>query len=147
MRKINRDIVGAFIFSKDNKVLLGNAGVYEASWSVPGGGVEEGETKKQACIREILEETGIDVSKEKMEKLDFTQTGESEKTLRDTGERVLVKMTFDDWKVTLRQNATDVVIRTDDDFVNARWFSAEEIKAADNISKPTLAMLREIKFV
>jgi len=31
-------------------------------WEVPGGGTMAGETSKQAVVREVLEETGIDVS-------------------------------------------------------------------------------------
>ena len=65
MRTIHRDIVGGFIFSKDNKVLLGKnrqGGVYEGSYVVPGGGVDEGESQYQALRREMQEETGIDIT-------------------------------------------------------------------------------------
>ena len=31
-------------------------------WEVPGGGVRAGEESKEACIREVTEETGLDVS-------------------------------------------------------------------------------------
>ena len=31
-------------------------------WAFPGGKVEKGETKEEACIREVYEETGINVS-------------------------------------------------------------------------------------
>ncbi|MGY5880040.1 MAG: NUDIX domain-containing protein [Candidatus Thorarchaeota archaeon] len=32
----------------------------EGLWSIPGGGVETGETQKESVIREVLEETGIE---------------------------------------------------------------------------------------
>ena len=31
-------------------------------WSVPGGGIEEGESQEQAAIRETMEETGYHVT-------------------------------------------------------------------------------------
>jgi ADP-ribose pyrophosphatase YjhB (NUDIX family) len=35
---------------------------YGASWSIPGGRVEPGERIPDACVREVLEETGVPVS-------------------------------------------------------------------------------------
>ena len=31
-------------------------------WGLPGGHIEEGETPEQGCVRELMEETGIDLS-------------------------------------------------------------------------------------
>ena len=48
------------ILVENGKILLSyekNTGVYMS----PGGGLEEGETLKECCIREIREETGIEV--------------------------------------------------------------------------------------
>lgn len=98
---MTREIVGAFIFSNDDKVLLGHGAVYGDHWYVPGGGIEdqdkaptEAQTRRNALIREILEETGIDIRNETITQLPGVQTGQSEKVLRDSGERVLVEMTF-----------------------------------------------------
>jgi len=65
MRTIYRDIVGAFIFSKDGYTLHGKStrGTYDGCWIVPGGGIEDGESKEEAGNREILEEVGLDISK------------------------------------------------------------------------------------
>lgn len=35
---------------------------YKAGWDIPGGYVEPGETPRQACLREVKEELGIDAA-------------------------------------------------------------------------------------
>lgn len=56
--------VGAYAVLVDDagRILLAlwNEGARPA-WTVPGGGVEEGETPEQAAVREVREETGYDV--------------------------------------------------------------------------------------
>lgn len=82
MRTIQRDIAGALLFSNDGRVLIGKnvkGGVYEDLWVVPGGGIDEGETKEDAVKREILEEVGIDISDAVIEPVDLPQTGTAEK--------------------------------------------------------------------
>ena len=118
---MHRDIVSALIFSKDNKLFLGmkppkDGGVYPDCWHIPGGGIEKGENNVEALIREIREETGIDISQTKIALVNDQGTGTAEKTLRDTGERVVVKMTFFVYKVTLDQNSTDVNVQINDEF-------------------------------
>ena len=51
----------------------------EGLWSIPGGGVEIGETQKESVFREVLEETGIEC-----EVLDLVSTDDLI-TLDDTG--------------------------------------------------------------
>ena len=36
-------------------------------WMVPGGGIEEGESSLEAAVREVDEETGLDVQIEKLQ--------------------------------------------------------------------------------
>jgi 8-oxo-dGTP diphosphatase len=54
--------VGAVVLDGD-RVLLIKRGhePLKGQWSLPGGGVELGETLEQAIVREVREETGLDV--------------------------------------------------------------------------------------
>ena len=70
IRLINDDYLGHFkhlrhacrgIVVKDDKVLLSYE-TKENKYIIPGGGVEEGESYKECCERELLEETGMVVS-------------------------------------------------------------------------------------
>lgn len=142
MRTIYRDIVGGFIFSKDGKLLLGKnrkGGVYEGCFVVPGGGVDEGETNEAALEREMMEETGIDIRNARISLLGIS-TGEHEKTLRDTEERVLVKMAFHDYRIDLDVPAEAVQLRTEDDWAEAEWFSVGDLDDL-KLSRPTCTRL------
>jgi len=148
MRTITRDIVGGFIFSKDAKVLLGKnrkGGVYEGSYVVPAGGMDEGETKEQTLQREMLEETGLDVQAGEITQINVS-TGGHEKTLRESGERVFVEMTFYDYRVQLADNAADITVVAEDDWAEPHWFTAEEL-VGQNISVPTKKTLQKIGFL
>ena len=149
MRTIERNIVGAFIFSSDNKVLLGQSitgGVYPDQWVVPGGGIEDGETNLEAVIREVQEEVGIDISNAQIEEIEGVSAGQSEKTLRDSGERVLVDMTFYDYKVTLPSDSNDITLHFDDDFSKAEWFEASELSKI-KIGSATRKTLIKLGFI
>ena len=149
MRKIERDIVGSFIFSNDGYLLLGKSrkgGVYKDLWIVPGGGIEPGETELEAVCRETLEEVGIDITKWKIEKMDVSLSGESEKVLRDTGEKVLVHMQFYNYIVQAPDSHDDIHIQCEDDIVEAAWHPLQTLQDLD-MSPPTCETLKKLGFI
>ncbi|HFJ9272668.1 MULTISPECIES: NUDIX domain-containing protein [Bacillus cereus group] len=54
------------ILIEDEKVLLVKQKVANRDWSLPGGRVENGETLEEAMIREMREETGLEVKIKKL---------------------------------------------------------------------------------
>ncbi len=97
--------------------------------------MDEGETPKEAAIREIREEVGIDISSYDLELINDEQYGESEKTL-NTGERVYVKMHFNDFLVHIPKPAADIPFEASDDFEYAEWI------AIDNLQNQKLGYLK-----
>lgn len=143
MKTIQRDIVGAFIFSNDNKLLVGKGRVYQDYWIIPGGGIEKNETKIEALKRETKEETGIDIQTAKIEEIEGVLTGQSEKVLKETGEKVIVNMNFYNFKIILPQDSGSIKPVTEDDFSDAQWFDAKDLKNL-KLSPPTVTTLTKM---
>ncbi len=134
MRTIERDIVSAVVYSGDGKIFMamGNRATgtaYAGTWKIPGGGIDDGETAMQALEREMLEETGIDIRPYPIKLVVDDMTGEAEKTLRETGERVLAKMKFSTYTIQLDKPADEVHIRLDPhEFEEFKWIDPQELK-------------------
>jgi len=52
---------GAFIFNPHGQVLLIKTHKWKGKYAVPGGHIELGESMEKALIREVREETGLDI--------------------------------------------------------------------------------------
>lgn len=104
---------GAVVVDDDGRVLLVQRGhePERGRWTVPGGRLEEGESAAEAAVREVREETGLEV--EVHEEL-----------------WSLVKPVDDEREYEIRDFRASVVggeLRPGDDAPDARWFAPEEL--------------------
>jgi adenylate kinase family enzyme/8-oxo-dGTP pyrophosphatase MutT (NUDIX family) len=131
LREIDRPIAAVIIISGDNKILMGRkdpakGGVYAEAWHLPGGGVDDGESLEAAARREGLEEVGLDLTDQVLDRVPFIGQGETTKTL-ETGEKVWCTMTFNRFEVSLNELAVDIKVQPGDDFIELRWFDETEL--------------------
>ncbi|WP_433174643.1 NUDIX hydrolase [Actinoallomurus sp. CA-150999] len=107
--------VGAIVHDADGRLLVIQRGhpPGEGLWSLPGGRVEPGETDAAAVVREIAEETGLQVEPGPLiGSVDRPAPGGVTYDIRDYAATV-----------------TGGVLRAGDDARAARWVDAEELAA------------------
>jgi len=65
---MNIQVAAALIFDGQGNFLIAqrSRGKLAGKWEFPGGKIEEGETEKEAIVREINEELGLSISAEKI---------------------------------------------------------------------------------
>lgn len=109
--------VGALIL-EEGRILLVERGRAPLSghWSLPGGGVETGERLEDAVVREVFEETGLEV-----------ETGSIatvfERIMADQSGRCEYHYVLVDFYCTIRGGN----LRAGDDSKDVRWFGMEEL--------------------
>lgn len=151
MRTIQREIVSAVLFSKDGKILQalqtpGGRGAYPGCWGILGGGVDDGEDHRTALNREFMEESAIDISLYPAE-LIHESKGEAEKTLKDTGERVLAKMNFHTYKVVVSdKNADEIEVLLDDEHSEYRWTELAELQEL-TLTPPSVELFQKLGYI
>ncbi len=67
---------GVLIFNEKGELLIVKMS-YKSYWSIPGGVVEDSESPKDGCIREIKEEIGLDIKNLKFLCIDYTKADKS----------------------------------------------------------------------
>jgi len=150
MRTIHRAIVSALLISKDGKLLMGmkdpaSGGVYADAWHIPGGGINDGESKLAALRREVREETGIDITAAQVALADDTGSGQAVKTL-ESGETVLCDMTFNVFRVDLTAQAADIALQPADDLVRLEWVELSKL-GARKLTPPSANLFARLGWV
>jgi 8-oxo-dGTP diphosphatase len=126
--------VGAIIIrEEDNRVLLVRRAhpPLEGEWSIPGGLVEAGETTKQAIIREVGEETGLEVEPVKLVEV-------CERILRDQDGEVEYHFVLIDYMCRIVSGET----HADSDVSEVRWAGLEELESL-GVAHETCAVIRK----
>lgn len=148
MLAVPLDIVGAILLSKDGKMLMGEKRPGKTApypgWYLPGGGVEQGESLEQALRREMQEETGLDISGYKVRLVDDQGYGESIKHLN--GKDTPVKMRFFMFEILIDDEAANIRLSEDDDMVNLRWFSPDELRTVE-LAPPSISLFKRLGYL
>jgi 8-oxo-dGTP diphosphatase len=115
--------VGAVVRDDRGRLLLVRRGTEPAKgrWSVPGGRIEPGETAVEAVVRELLEETGLQV----------VVTGLAG-TVERTGPSGVV-YDIDDFSARLAPGVDPEQVRAGDDAAEAGWFTIAEMEELDDV--------------
>lgn len=99
MREEKQRCFSAVLISADGKILMGKSRplprvAYKKTWVIPGGVQDEGEEDLETLRREVLEETGIDISRNKG--VEIVIAGDRDDVVRQdkSGERTLCHLEF-----------------------------------------------------
>lgn len=125
--------VGAIILENDNVLIVRRGQPPKmGAWSIPGGGVDLGEDLEQACMREVKEETGLDV--------EILSEG-----------RVLNRVTRDEWgRVQFHYVLIDYVCRPTggllqaaSDISEAKWVPLSDVSTLRPMTSGTAEFILE----
>ena len=119
--------VGAVIRDETGRILLIKRGHEPGKglWSVPGGRIEPGETDQQAVVREVREETGLEVECGPLLGA-IDRPGMSGTILQISDYRAVV---------------TGGELTAGDDAADARWLTVQEASELDSTGKVTGGLL------
>lgn len=109
--------VGAIVVDKGALLLIKrDREPARGQWSLPGGRVEIGETLREALVREVREETGVDVDVDGL-------IGVAERIVRDDDGAIEYHYVILDYVCTPRSTS----VTAGDDAADARWVPVAEL--------------------
>jgi ADP-ribose pyrophosphatase YjhB (NUDIX family) len=126
--------VGALIFRND-EILLVERGrePLKGQWSLPGGAVETGERLEEAVIREVREETGLEIVPVQLALI-------FERIMQDNDGKAEYHYVLIDYLCEIRGGA----LCAGDDSNCARWFPIDELDRL-SLTEGTLNVIRNVR--
>jgi len=126
------EAAGGVVKNQDGEILA----IYRRDfWDLPKGKIDAGETPEQAAVREVQEETGIEVRQL------HDLIGKTYHTYRNRKDKLVLKTT---WWYNMETNATTLVPQTEEDIEKAVWLSLEELCQKQPIYPNILHILSDI---
>ena len=124
--------VGAIIIENDRILLARRANPpMQGEWSIPGGLVESGETIKEAVIREVREETGLEIEPVKLVEV-------FERILRDKEARVQYHFVLIDYLCRMVSGQA----RAGSDVSDLVWAKTDDLES-HAVAEETCRMIRK----
>lgn len=136
-KKYPKIVVGAFIFNNKNELLLVKAPAWHNKYSCPGGKVELGEILEEAIIREVKEETNLDIYD--IEFIDLSENAELDKIYKKEDNHLIF--------VNYRAKAKNIEdIKLNSEGIKYEWMQLYKwMDKKEKITKTSFNVLRQIK--
>lgn len=126
--------VGAVVVHAGRVLLIERANEpLKGEWSLPGGGLEVGETLEEGVMREVLEETGLRVTPVRVAEV-------FDRISRDEDGRVRYHFVLVDFLCYLSEGERAEALRCASDAARARWAGPEEL---DGVRDFTVDVIRK----
>jgi 8-oxo-dGTP pyrophosphatase MutT (NUDIX family) len=137
---VERDVVRLVVLDSDDRILLLHVRdlanpAFGTAWELPGGGREPGETLAQAAIRELREETGLEIRSDLLDAhhFDTERTWRRDVVYTYRGKRrlqheVIVAVRLQESRPLASAQGVDSEA---EDLFEARWWTIEDIQRSD----------------
>jgi 8-oxo-dGTP diphosphatase len=127
----------AVLCNEQNQVLVLLRSIYPFVYALPAGHVDAGEDPLTAIQREVMEETGLRLPKERFQKLcDFRLPNDS---CRRGCDHHLTHLFF------ARINTQDGAVHHNDESQNVRWLSVAQLASQEHITVPLRHILTNLR--